>query len=239
MRHGFTLVEVLVASVVGVLLLGAVSMFAVLGVRLWTSGAEKVEVDQSALLALHAYETLLEASDVNSVYLNPTGVTAGISFLSGMGLTGRLQYVVSTPQPLGASTPGTSPSPGSHGPGMVDDGMVLWQSRQVLYLQPADNTLRLANIPVAPPSLSPQPYRTAAYTPSPLDHLVAANIVLVQVSDAPLTLTNHTLNPTPTQNPIYVSVTAQKAGLPYTATLSTAIVLDNGLIGGAPDAPTP
>lgn len=232
-RHGFTLVEVLVASVVGVLLIGAVSMFAVLGVRLWHSGAEKVEVDQSALLALHAYETMLEASDINSVYLNPTGVTAGISFLCG-NADGRLQYFVSTP-----GTPPNAPTSGMPPPGMVDDGRILWQSRQILYFNSSDGTLRLGIMPIAPASLSPQPYRLSQYTPSPQDHLVTANITQVQVSDAPFSLPDHTLNPTPWQNPVYVTVTAQKTGFAYTTTLSTAITLDNGIVNGGPPNATP
>jgi hypothetical protein len=220
---GYTLIETLIAAGLGVVLLGCITMFAVLGLRLWHAAADKTEVDEAVLTCMQTFRTLLLASDVNSVYINPSGVAAGLSFLSGVGPDGTLQSEANCPGMLPCPLPSTSATVLP----FTQDGLVIWQHFQILYYNPSDQTLRLATQDFTSTTTPPAYYRLTQYTPADTDHRVAGDIQALEISDAPFYPAGHVLNPTPTQNPIYIRITGQKPGVAYTMTLPAAVSLDN------------
>jgi hypothetical protein len=223
------------------LLFGVLLAFAVQGVKLWRLGADKVDVNESALVALHVCQGLLQKSDIESAYLNPNGVNSGMSFLSAVDTNGILQFVVTTPSPSTCAQPcpsscasaaANAPAPQPYS----QDGYLLWQKWQILYFDSASRTLRLGEVQLSAPSIAPQPFRLTDYSPSLQDRILAKNIDSVQFSTSPQSQAcAPPLVQAPMANPIYVQVTASRTyqNQPYETTLQSAIVLENGFTTGA------
>lgn len=205
--RGMTLIEVLVSSAVGLIVLASIATLLARGLNAWAVGQRRAAAQQSGLLAMHLMTCELQLSDIKSVTIYPTadmpGLTA-ISFLSG-AKDGAMQH-----DPYGE---------------------ILWQKFVVYYFDTATATLRRREEPVAAPELpdyplgrpvkDPDPLTISSFHPDPDDHVVTKSVL---ASDFHL--------PAFGGNPVTVAL--QTGDDTYSSNLSSAVVMENGFLKANP-----
>ncbi|MHB2018187.1 MAG: PulJ/GspJ family protein [Candidatus Xenobia bacterium] len=236
-RAGFTLLEVLIAGTLVALLSGIILSFMVAALRQWSMTQEQGDGQMATLLAMHHIQQHLQHSDVSSVYLDPSGTTSGISFLSAVVAPPNLAAGYSLCQALDPN----------QNPDYTEDGQILWQQRCFYYLDSPNHVLHYVEQPLPAPTTDPAPYRQSVFTPGGRDHVVTGCISVLSFSASdPVPAPNPNIpqiggagglpvvplsNPQePVNNPIYVHMEAMPTGeldARRSVKLDYAVVIDN------------
>lgn len=147
-----TVIEMLVSTTVGFLMLATVANLLVRGLDMWTTGQQRASAQQNVLKAMHRMVWEMQTSDVKSVtnYTQGAGPARdGVSFVSAQtdGVIQRDEY-----------------------------GEILWQKFVIFYHDPGTSTIRRQEVAIAPPTRDPDPLKLDTFTPSANDPIVASGI---------------------------------------------------------------
>ena len=212
-RRGATLLELVVASAIGMVLLLATYQLMVPGLRIWASTNERGHLQQQVVTAVTRLRHDLELTTISSLTIDTQHVrdlelgtdepVSSISFVSPVGEDGGVR--------------------------VRSDGTMVWQHYAVAYLDPARHEIRLGRRPLVLSDSGDVVLRLDHFLPDPDDHVLARQ--------ARGLLVDSSLDPSSEEpvriNPVKIVVHARDIHHECTLGTSATTLLDGDLPGGA------